>query len=48
MKDSMQIFKIYHPHNQKMLFFIIGKNNFNAHFRVEEGSVCHLLLEIAH
>lgn len=39
-------FKYPHPHNQKMRFFFI-RETILLHTRVEEGVVCHLLLEIA-
>lgn len=39
-------FKYPHPHNQKMHFFFISETIL-LHTQVEEGVVCHLLLEIA-
>ena len=45
--------KYPHPHNQKMHFFLFSflfffiRETILPHTRVEEGVVCHLLLEIA-
>lgn len=39
--------KYPHPHNQKMHFFLFIRETILPHTQVEEGVVCHLLLEIA-